>query len=213
MLGPYALHTASRLLASLVAPPRCGLCAGRCSWRAPVCSRCDSALDAASPIVEPSPGLDDAWSAARYEDAPRSLVAALKFARRPQLARFAAARITEYAPHELLTGGLVPVPASPARLRTRGVDAAEEIALALGRLTGLAFVPCLRRSNGPRQAGRGRALRLADPPRVSARGRAPAEAILVDDVLTTGATLAACAAALRAAGSRRVVALTYARKL
>ena len=178
-----------------------------------MCSRCESTLGATSPRVSPSPGLDDAWSAASYENAARSLVAALKFARRPQLAHLAATRIAHEAPRELLAGTLVPVPPAPARLRARGVDAAEEIGLALERLTGLRFAPCLRRPDGPRQAGRGRARRLADPPRVSARAAVPKQAILVDDVLTTGATLAACAAALRAAGSRRVVALTYARKL
>jgi predicted amidophosphoribosyltransferase len=164
-------------------------------------------------VIAPSPGLDAAWSAARYEDASRSLVAALKFGRRPQLAHIAAAQIADEAPHELLRGALVPVPPAPSRLRARGVDAAEEIALALETLTGLAFAPCLRRPDGPRQAGRGRARRLADPPKVRARGRPPLEAILIDDVLTTGATLSACAAALRAAGSRQVVALTFARTL
>jgi predicted amidophosphoribosyltransferase len=58
--------------------------------------------------------------------------------------------------------------------------------------------------------GRERAARLADPPRVRAARSAPSRALLVDDVRTTGATLAVCAAALRRAGSREVVALTYA---
>ena len=65
-----------------------------------------------------------------------------------------------------------------------------------------------------RQVGASRAARLA-PGRLNvvAAGPAPAEAVLVDDVHTTGATLRAGAAALRAAGAERVVCVTYARAL
>jgi predicted amidophosphoribosyltransferase len=75
----------------------------------------------------------------------------------------------------------------------------------------LPLADCLRRSGGRRQVGRRRADRLADPPRVRTAGKGPAAALLVDDVWTTGATLAACAAALREAGTNRVIALALAR--
>ncbi len=126
------------------------------------------------------------------------------------LARVAARELAQ-APPELLDGSLVPVPAAPLRGRWRGFDPAEEIACELARITGRPLEPCLRRSQGARQVGRSRSARLAAPPRVRVRGEAPPAAILVDDVLTTGATLTACARALRAGGSRRVVALTFAR--
>ena len=61
--------------------------------------------------------------------------------------------------------------------------------------------------------GRDGAYRLADPPRVRAVREPPKRAVLVDDVLTTGATLGACAAALRAGGAERIGALTFARSL
>ena len=105
----------------------------------------------------------------------------------------------------------MPVPAAPLRWRWRGFDPAEEIALALARLLGFPLRRCLARRGGPRQVGRPRAARLADPPRVRLRGAVPPLALLVDDVCTTGATLGACAATLREGGCSGVVALVVAR--
>lgn len=156
------------------------------------------------------PGVDLLIAAAAFDGSARDLVHGLKFGRRLRLAAGGADRIAR-AGGDLLGGVVVPVPASPWRRRWRGFDPAEELALALARRTGLEYSDCLRRRHGPRQVGRSRAERLGDPPRVRARGAVPTEALLVDDVCTTGATLAACAVALRSAGCERVVAAVVAR--
>jgi predicted amidophosphoribosyltransferase len=128
-----------------------------------------------------------------------------------------AAQIAANAPAVLLPseGTDVAVPAHPGRRRTRGFDPPELLARALARRTGLALAQPLRRSAGSsRQLGASRAARLEAGRRgFEARGPAPRTAILVDDVHTTGATLNACATALREAGAERVVALTWARTL
>ncbi len=197
-------------LLALVAPPACAICGDGCEVRRRLCDRCDRSLRSGAPVRSPVPGMDAAWSAAAYDGTARHLVAALKFRARVGLAEHAAALIAARVPGDLLRGTIVPVPAAPARRRRRGFDAAEEIAAALARRCALPIVPCLVRSESARQVGRRRAERLADPPRISATSRAPADALLVDDVMTTGATLGACAEALRSAGSTRVVAVTVA---
>lgn len=110
---------------------------------------------------------------------------------------------------------LVPVPLHPARRRSRGFNQAAVLAEALSARTGCGVVDCLSRS-GPAgsQVGRPRGARLAAPPgRIRPHARIPERAILVDDVATTGATLAACAWALRAGGGHEVTAITFARTL
>lgn len=177
----------------------------------PLCPRCERSLTGAEPVHASSPGVAELWCAAPYEGVARELAVALKFRRRLSLAGRAAEAIALGAPPGLLEGALVPVPPSPWRARVRGLDPAEEIAIALARVSGVPLQPCLARAEGPRQVGRGRAARLADPPTVRAAAAAPPHAVLVDDVVTTGATLEACAEALRRVGTERVAAVALAR--
>jgi predicted amidophosphoribosyltransferase len=144
-------------------------------------------------------------------------VAALKFRGALQCADLMAAQIAAGAPPGLLRAGavLVPIPTHPARRRRRGYDQAHVLARALAARTGLQVSACLRRTGGDaRQLGAGRAQRLQDGRlRVHCRGAGPEHAVLVDDVHTTGATLRAGAAALRAAGTRDIVVVSWARTL
>ena len=174
----------------------------RCALPRP-CGRCPAAGAA----------FTAAWSAVAYEGVARDALRALKFARARALADVMAAQIAACAPPALLLGTLVAVPAHPIRLRVRGFDPAELLARALARRTGLALDrPLLRGARSARQLGASADVRRqAGRLTFSARCRAPATAILVDDVHTTGTTLDACAGALRGAGARRVVAITWAR--
>ena len=110
------------------------------------------------------------------------------------------------APGVLLSGTIVPAPTARLRSFGRGFDPAVEIAQALTLKTGLPLSACLTRRGGGRQVGKRRAQRIGHPPVIQARGEAPRSVILVDDVLTTGATLSACAQAsakLEASGWRQ----------
>lgn len=204
-------------LASLLVPPRCVACTAPADPSSALCPHCASALrDTKSGesvlTLSGDEGLPVCWASA-YSGLAMSLVHALKFGRRTLAARPMAGAILNNSPEILrfVSGGfLVPVPAAPSRRRARGFDPAEEITLALARATGLQVACCLARADGPRQLGRSRAARLADPPRVRVAGPRPATAVLVDDVFTTGATLAACA---RALGDVAVGACVFARTI
>jgi predicted amidophosphoribosyltransferase len=197
-----------------VVPPLCASCGRSCRLEAVVCTRCGRRLADAEPLLGSGPaGLDKVWSSASYEGVARNLVGALKFRRLLPVADLMAERIEWLAPAHMLSGTVVPVPPAPPRLRRRGFDPAGELAAALAARLEAPLSCCLERRGSGRQVGRRRAERVGHPPRISAKGAAPRSALLVDDVLTTGATLTACAKALRAAGASRVVAVTFARRL
>lgn len=225
-----AARVVSELLA-LLAPPLCAACRAHLAdprevlcpgcrrslpWlREPRCERCGLPAPCRDCPVRDG-ALARAWAPLAYEGAAAALVRALKFRGALPVAELMAAQIAAGAPASLLEGAvLVPVPAHPRRRRSRGFDQAERIAAALQRRTGCPVVAALRR-RGPaaRQVGAGRLLRREpDRLRIEGVGPAPSVATLVDDVHTTGATLEACARALRAAGAQRVGALTYTRTL
>ena len=88
-----------------------------------------------------------------------------------------------------------------------------EMYAALAEKTGLPLAQCLARSGASRQVGKRRAERIGHPPLIQARGEIPRSVLLIDDVLTTGATLSSCARALRSAGAIRIAAVTFTRRL
>jgi predicted amidophosphoribosyltransferase len=205
-----ALHA----VAAGLLPALCAACGRSCRPGAVLCTRCGRRLAEAKPLAGGGPpGLDRAWSSASHEGVARNLGSALKFRRLLPVAGLIAERIAWLAPASMLSGTIVPAPTARLRSLTRGFDPASEIAAALAERTDLAFDACLRRCGSSRQVGRRRAQRIGQPPHVQVRGAVPRSVVLVDDVLTTGATLSACARALRGAGAIRVVAITFTRRL
>ncbi len=158
-----------------------------------------------------------AWAPIAYEGPARALVQALKYRGAERVADAMAAQIAANCRPELLAGAvLVPVPLHPARERRRGYNQAERIAAALARRKDLPLADCLER-RGPRRArqvGRGRSERLsAGALGIGVAGGIGAmkEVVLVDDVVTTGATFAACARALAAHDTPVRACIAYAR--
>jgi len=199
---------------SLLAPPLCAACGRGCRPEAVLCTRCSRALGAARPISAGGPqGVDRVWSSAPHEGVARALVGALKFRRLLPVAAVMAERMHWLVPGHLLGGAVVSVPPAPARLRRRGFDPAGELAAAFASRLDVEPVICLARRGSGHQVGRRRAERIGHPPRIEPIADSPRSVLLIDDVLTTGATLSASAAALRSAGARRVVALTFSRRV
>ena len=213
MASPKLSETLGAALAGLVAPPRCLGCGVLAVTRLHerLCDACRVELAAGSLRPCPVEGVAATIAATAYRGPAIRIVAALKSGAKPAAAETMAELLTEALGR--LPGESVLVPVGPARGRrlVRGLDPAEELALALARRLGLRVAQVLVRLDRRRQRGRGRELRLREPPRFRVSGGAPPRAVLVDDVLTTGGTLRACAAALSAGGSRSVSALVFAR--
>jgi ComF family protein len=193
----------------------------------PACLRCGRPLDATSAACGDCPPPVIGWSRAAflYEGPVRRALMGLKFSGLSDVAEAFAPFMAEALPRAppmdptIGEGGdavLTWVPLAPQRRRKRGYDQAEALARAVGALSGMPVRRLLRRvlETAPqaRRAGPERrlALRGAFAPAGPVRGD---RVVLVDDVLTSGATAAECASALRSAGAVDVGLITAARSL
>ena len=160
------------------------------------------------------------------DEGTRELVHQLKYRRAIHLAeelgRLAAEAFGDERFGTALAMGwpLVPVPLHRSRLQHRFFNQAAEIARVIGRHTGLPVVTALKRVRSTdtqtRLSRKERLQNLHGAFAVTRAGRqwfaqAPAGVILVDDVLTTGSTVEACATTLRSAGCRRIQVVTVMR--
>lgn len=152
-----------------------------------------------------------------FEGPARAAIHYFKYRQAQELAKPLGGLLAEYwLSHPIQVDLIVPVPLHPSRLRVRGYNQAALLAQQLGQRAGLPVDEgALRRIRATasqmrldarqrRQNVRG-AFRCPDG---RVRGQ---QVLLIDDVCTTGATLEACADALRAGGAKAVWALTLAR--
>ena len=202
-----------RSLVSIVAPPLCVCCGASAGAAEPLCGRCRSELR-----WLPATPMSHGWAPLAYEGGARALGRALQVRGLAGVAATMAAQVAATAPDELIDGfTLVPAPIHPARLRRRGYNQAEWLALEIGERRGCPVAVCLERV-GPEftQVGLTKPERmdaLEHSIRVRAGCEVPARAVVVDDVITTGATIDACIGALFGAGAELVGGLAYARTL
>ncbi|HSX32472.1 MAG TPA: phosphoribosyltransferase family protein [Candidatus Saccharimonadales bacterium] len=143
---------------------------------------------------------------------PKAVVHSLKFGRAQAAAKDIAAAMAASLETATFTA-IVPVPTVSARVRKRGYDQAALIARELARLTGLPYASLLIRTGGSRQVGHTRIERRQQMERAF-RAVDPAaqysHVLLIDDVITTGATCEAAARTLRQAGVASVSAAVFA---
>ena len=227
----------------LVFPPRCPLCGEGLSSQGGLCAACWSGLaipgepsctscqrpfpdgiaDGAicAPCLADPPRHDGIAAGTLYNEASRKLVLTFKHGHRIALAQFLSRLILARLPATGPDWLVIPVPLHRWRLWQRGFNQAALLARQIVRARGghLLVDALIRPKPTPSLGGLGRTARaralsgaIALNPRIAARLK-DANVVLVDDVLTSGATTNACVRVLKRAGARTVVIACFARVL
>ncbi|MEQ6917153.1 ComF family protein [Halomonas aquatica] len=200
--------------------PWCEACFAGLPWNVPACPGCGEPQPGGEAgrrcghCLRRPPAFDRARVPLRYEAEVAGLVQRFKFDASPRAGRLLLDLLSTGLPEDVRAWpeALVPVPLHPRRARERGFDQALWLARRLGRHLGCPLLRAERSRDTPTQRGLDRGKR-----RTNLRAAfhvpegLPGRVALVDDVVTTGATLDALSVACRSAGSREVEAWAVAR--
>lgn len=215
----------------VIFPVRCLGCGRRGSWLCDRCQRLAPRLPtdhcaicgrpSAGPVFCPAcqlatPEIDSLWCAFRFDGAVRRAIHLLKYRGARHLAKPLALELLPAVDRLARPAVIVPIPLHPRRLAERGYNQSALIARALGHASGLPVrEDVLRRvRDAAPQVSRSGAERWQNVRDAFASTHGVSNGtsvVLIDDVATTGSTLRAAGAALKAAGVARVDAITLAR--
>jgi ComF family protein len=159
-------------------------------------------------------GFDAAYCYGSYEGALRELIHLLKYRGVKTLARPLGDLLMAALPRDERFDGIAPVPLHWLRQWQRGFNQSDLLARTIARRCGVPVIHALKRVRptvaqaGLSNTGRRQNVAAAFRPRRAVQGK---RILLIDDVMTTGSTAAACAQALKRAGAAKVALLTVAR--
>ena len=209
------LRETGRAFVDFLYPPACVVCHAPTGPDVILCDGCRTVIESTARTHSASgrtvPDVEMLHVLLPYDPACRAIIHALKYHGAPSAGRFLGEligrRIAGDAPEDAV---IVPVPLHPARFRERGYNQSEHIARGIASATGLRVDGALlarTRNTGTQTAldAGARATNVADAFRFA--GEHPLDGlpvILVDDVLTTGSTIASCAAVLTDCGAGTV---------
>ncbi len=196
------LCSSCRIIAITTLPSRCFVC-HKATRQSAVCESCKHTIP-----------LEHVWVATEYSELPKQLVYKLKFGRASAAAQSIARSIYDELPLLPKETIVTHIPTASSRIRSRGYDQAQLIAKAVAAQSGWKYKPLLVRVNDSRQVGSSREQRFAQMESAFALKKnctfQGADILLIDDVVTTGATLQAASKQLKAAGVKTVNAAVFA---
>ena len=216
-------------LISLLAPHICLVCGSEgavlCAWCSPDaievvparCYRCNAVSQDSQVCANcrKKTVLEHVWVCSVYDGVPKRLVRKLKFERGKAASSAIAAMLDENLPYLPSDTVITYVPTATKRVRLRGYDQAELIAMHFAKRRGLVCTSLLIRHGHSRQVRSSRTVRAQQAAQSYTAKRSNLHygtVLLIDDILTTGATIEAAAKILKKAGIKHINAAVFAQK-
>ena len=205
---------------SLIAPHHCVCCSEQGSLfcepcrqdllesRLPACAMCDSPtrLSLLCTTCHIKSPLDDIWSVGLYKDELESLIKKYKFERARAADEIFSGLLDEVVPVLPPDTLVTYIPTAPSRIRQRGYDHMQRVASRFAGLRQLEMIQPIKRLHNKRQVGASRTERIEQAKKAFGLNKTlnTQNILLIDDVMTTGATLNAAARLLKSAGTKNV---------